>query len=115
MLQENMERMWKMEIDEDWWRSHHPDYYRSVRRSEMAKKKREWYQKLRDFRHAIKPAIEIKMVIYNMTPAVLLIYPDGRFESEYRFTPEQQRMLDGADEMIAQIQRTIFGDVPTGE
>ena len=74
---------------------------------------RRWYEEQhRLFMEAIQPTIEIKMRVYSITLPRMLIYPDGRTEVEYDFTPEQRKILDQCDEYIEHIKQQAYKDCP---
>ena len=67
-------------------------------------------ERQRAFMEAIRPILAVKSSIYAMTMPRLLIYPDSHMESEYAFTPEQQRILDQADEFIECVAKLKQGE-----
>lgn len=62
--------------------------------------------KKEDYCRAIEPLIKVKVDIYNMAIPEITILNSGELLSvDYKFTPEQQALLDQADAVIAYYQK----------
>jgi hypothetical protein len=48
-----------------------------------------------------EPARRILEVVYAIKLPKRILYPDGRFETEYEFTETEQQALKTADEIVA--------------
>ena len=58
----------------------------------------------RAYIEAIKPYTDARAEIYRFTLPTITIYPDGRAEHHYNFTPEQEKALEQIDEVIKSIK-----------
>ena len=61
----------------------------------------------RAYIEAIKPYMDMRYRVYCETAPKLTIYPDGRIEHEYNFTPEQKEVLRLAEEGVQAVKRAM--------
>lgn len=70
---------------------------------------KEYMDKRRDFLICAEPYFKAKADFYAFTMPTRVIYENGKMETSYNFTPDQQKTLDLLDDVIEQIRHSIYG------